>query len=103
MTQLPYREPNTAEEPMAAFSCVHVVKEGRPIRSVTRHSPEHPQDSGLIMTCGLVADHPPRDLLIVGVDSWCRIDPSLKPLIEMPLDYWAHRDRPDEDWQFEPL
>jgi hypothetical protein len=103
MTRMPFREPNTAAEPMAAFVCTHVVKEGRPILSVTRESPEDPQDSGLVITCGLVADHPPADLMIVGMDNWCKRDPSIKPLLEMPLDYWAHRDTPDDEWQFEPL
>src|SRR5438046_1978058 len=88
---------------LGAVACVHVLREGAAVASVGRGEPVRSEDSGWSFVCGQEEEHSPDEMLVVQLDTLLNGDPSLEPLLQLPLGTWAYRLGPEEPWQMEPL
>jgi hypothetical protein len=79
------------ESEVAAYVCSHVFARTRPVLLVVRDRGDWQ------LLCGGV--HDPEDLPeVVGLNHLIDDDPSLRQIIDLPVDWEAERQSPDEPW-----
>lgn len=84
-----------------AFTCRHVLEEGRPLLFVARES-DTTRGEDWTLHCGS-PDHETDDAVVVHLAHVVRGAPSVRALADLPLDWEADRDDVDSDWRTRAL
>lgn len=84
-----------------AFTCRHVLEEGRPLLLVARES-DTTRSEDWTLHCGS-PDHETDDAVVVHLAHVVRGAPSVRALADLPLDWEADRDDVDSDWRTRAL